>query len=205
MENIKKISFAIILLAFSLVHQSFAQNAGVTKMREQILFMMDDSNTDFYTSQGSATGMPATEEYGNKTTYYKSATKYKGEVSLLRIQERNGVLYKSLIFGWKMDKNTPKDVREEAKNARLAALRIIKEREVAGGYKSFKVKTTDSSMRTELRDSMGGRVIEIVESKNYFHLIVFGIKWRNDTVDGLTSDFTIEGILAEKRKCQSLK
>jgi hypothetical protein len=204
MENIKKVSFALILLCIPLV-QSFAQTAGVSKMKDQIIFMMNDSNTDFYTSQGAATGMPTTEEYGNKTNYYASTTKYKGEVSLLRIQERNGVLYKSLIYGWKLDKNTPKDVKEEAKNARLAALKIIKEKEAAGGYKSYKVKTTDSSMRTELRDSMGGRIIEIVESKNYFHLIVFGIKWRNDPVDGLTSDFTIEGVLARKEKNQTLK
>ena len=156
--------------------------------------MLADSDADFGLNQRSTAAVYVIEDGINKTKYYETVTKYRGEISLIREEERNGVFYKSLIYGWKLDNTMPKEVREEAEAVRKATLQIIDEKEKAG-CKSFKVKTLDSCMRTELRDPMGNRILEIAESQSYFHLIIFGNKWRTDPVDGLYSDFTIKNIL----------
>ena len=213
-KNIKSI---ILLFFFTMMfsYQSMARlavdtakinTATVAKMKKEINSMIADSEKEFAHNQGSVTPVrPILEDKDNKAKYYQSATRYKGEVSMVRVEERNSVIYKTLIFGWRLNKNTPEDVKQEVKNMRRATMEFINEKVKTGAFRSFKVKSIDSSARTELRDTLGNRILEIADRESYFHLIIFGKTWRTDPVDGLLADFTINSVIELQNKTRRFK
>jgi hypothetical protein len=206
MKNIKQFTllFCCLLCALGVQAANPSDTAAVGRAKRQIAAMIVDSDKDFIFNQRSTSPDSSFEDWYRKTKYYESVTRYKGEISLLREQEKDGIVYKSLIFGWSLNANTPKDVKTEAETMRKGALALIQEK-VKKGFKSYKVKTLDSSVRTELRDSLGNRIFELTENKTYLHLIVFGIKWRTATVDGLSSEFVIGNVLNNRDKKKILK
>lgn len=206
----KNITLFLLLLSLLVGTEVSAQKdsvrtntATVKKNKDQINEFLKDSDKEFFYAQYKRDVKSEKllfEDKENKIKYYEPATKYNGEVSLLRVEERNEVLYKSLIYGWVINSSTPRAAREEAANVRRGAKELIQEKVKSGTYQAFQVKSTDSSSRVELRDKEGRRILEIADHQTYFHLIIFDKKWRVDPVDGLLSDFTIYQVIESRKK-----
>lgn len=177
--------------------------AAVTKIKKEIESMIEDSNNEFIFNQVSNSTI--FEDLNNKRKYYASTTKYKGEISLIQEQSMNSVLYKTLIFGWKIDRNTAQEDEDNANYVKNAAGEVIKQKVASGSFKTQVTKNGNGSVLTELRDSLGRRILETLDGGNYFQMTIFGKTWRTNSDPGISAAFTIETIKEAKNKKREIK
>jgi hypothetical protein len=166
------------------------------------------SGNEFKSNQPST--VPIFEDPQTHKKYYKVSIPFQGgplksAIALVQEESRDSVLYKTLIFGWTTDDQTAEEDEDDADYAKAGVAKVIKEKEKTGLFKSTVTSNADGTTRTELRDSLGGIVLETVLHKDYFLLIVYGKTWRTAPQKDMTASFMIKPLLAVKNKRRTIK
>jgi hypothetical protein len=154
--------------------------------------------------------VPVFEDPDTHKKYYTvslpfQAGPFKSAIALIQEESRNSVLYKTVIFGWTTDNQTAEEDEDDADYAKAGVEKVIKEKEKTGLFRSTVTSNADGTTRTELRDSLGGIVLETVLHKDYFQLIVYGKTWRTAPQKDMTASFMIKPLLALKNKRRTIK